>query len=50
MEIKNLIKNDEEMLKRLMVCDKFKKENNEEFIKSFYFYNEFKFLNDKYVN
>lgn len=49
MEIKNLIKNDEEMLKRLMVCDKFKMENNEEFIKSFYFYNELRLLYDKYV-
>lgn len=49
-EIENPMKNDEEKLKRLTVCDKFKKENNEEFIKSLYFYNELKFLNDKYVN
>lgn len=49
MEIKNPIKNDEEMLKRLTVCDKFKMENNEEFIKSLYFYNELRLLHDKYV-
>lgn len=49
MEIKNLMKNDEEILNRFMVCDKFKKENDEDFIKSFYFYNEFKLLYDKYV-
>lgn len=49
MEIENPMKDDEEILNRFTVCDKFKKENNEEFIKSLYFYNELKLLHDKYV-
>lgn len=46
-ELKNPMKNDEETLSRFKDCDKFQKENEEEFVKSIYFYNELTFMQYK---
>lgn len=43
------MRNDEEILNKFKTFDKFQKENDEQFIKVVYFYNELKFLQDKYV-
>lgn len=43
------MKNDEEILKNIVACDKFQTENDDKFIKCFYFYNELKLLQDRYI-
>lgn len=49
LETENPMKKDEEILKSFIACDEFQNENEEEFIKCIYFYNELKLLHDKYV-
>lgn len=49
LETENPMKNDAEIVKRFKGCNKFRKENDEEFIKCLFFFNELELLQNKYV-
>lgn len=49
MDIEIPMKNAEKILNTFMTCDEFQNDNDEEFIKCLYFYNDLKLLQDKYV-